>query len=285
MTTDDELESKNRMRNPPVRSIAEWNAEQAERPLSAEIAAAAAPSENVTPNVTLWSPIYPYADEIKLDPKNDEEWYIAGPMTSYPDHNYPAFNSLAKYLRTQGNKVNNPAENFGGDQTRDLAEYMIKDVAMVMRSKHIVMLPGWRQSDGGRIEATLAKAIDAKFYEATDKLASESGEWEVRPMPTPEWIGGPEAHARSLVYGARNETYGPPDHDFMCIGRIWAAILSAYTNTRIDDIPPDVVAVLLSGMKLARQGRTPDHYDSRVDVMGYQLCLDRIVTKDGKEDG
>jgi hypothetical protein len=40
--------------------------------------------------------------------------------------------------------------------------------------------------------------------------------------------------------------------------------------------------VMLTGLKIGRQARTPEHADSRRDAIGYQLCLDRIVTGDGE---
>ena len=37
--------------------------------------------------------------------------YIAGPMSGWPDNNYPAFNAKAEELRAEGWAVENPAEN------------------------------------------------------------------------------------------------------------------------------------------------------------------------------
>jgi hypothetical protein len=219
--------------------------------------------------------------------------YVAGPMRGKVDHNYPTFHAVTENLRRQGFIVKNPAENFDGDQSHELSEYMELDLQMVMDTEGIVLLPGWRDSELGRIEAAMAKALEHKFYEATlvDETDASYGvdpfspdSWIITPIPTPTSTDnrGIDGEARSLVFGARNATYGSPALDFTVIGRIWAAILSAHLQEHIEDIPPDVVAVLLTGLKLGRQGRTPGHHDSRVDVIGYQLCLDRIVTNDGE---
>ncbi len=162
---------------------------------------------------------------------------------------------------------------------------------MVLDSEGIVLMPGWRNSKGARIEATMAKALGHRFYEA--RLVDDDGagvnphlpeSWVVFSMETPKTteVEGPDTDARALVFGDRNKEYGPPDLDFMVVGRIWAALLSAHLQVRVDDIPPAIVAVMLAGLKLGRLGRTPEHRDGRVDLIGYGLCLDRIVTGDDK---
>ena len=213
--------------------------------------------------------------------------YVAGPMRGLPNHGYPIFNAVTKHLRDQGYTVRNPAENFGGDETRELAEYMALDLQMVMDTDGIVLLPGWRDSEFGRIEASMAKALSRQFYQAVLMSADDNlkldpslpDSWMISKMPTPSTTGaeGIDAEARALVYGARNSSYGNPAADFSCTGRKWAATLSAYTNTRIEDIPPEIVSVMLMDLKTARLGHNPAHRDSRVDVIGYALCHDRII--------
>jgi Domain of unknown function (DUF4406)/Domain of unknown function (DUF6378) len=208
--------------------------------------------------------------------------YIAGPMTGFENCNYPIFNALAAHLRSQGFIVKNPAENFGGDQGHELYEYIELDLEMVMDTEGIVLMPGWRDSEGSRLEATAAKALNHTFYEATladGKPPGNPDSWSVTEIDTPATTGteGIEAEARALVWGQRNAQYGPPALDFACVGRKWAATLSAHTQSHIGDIPPEIVAVMLTDLKTARQARTPEHRDSRVDAVGYQLCLDRIV--------
>jgi hypothetical protein len=82
---------------------------------------------------------------------------------------------------------------------------------------------------------------------------------------------GIEQEAHEMVYGARNENYGKPTIDFTRTGRIWGAMLG------IDDITPEMVAIMMTGLKLSRLCQTPDHRDSRVDVIGYALTLDRVI--------
>jgi Domain of unknown function (DUF4406)/Domain of unknown function (DUF6378) len=211
--------------------------------------------------------------------------YIAGPMTGFENHNYPLFSALAACLRAQGYVVKNPAESFGGDQTRELYEYIELNLEMVMDTEAIVLMPGWRDSEYARMEAAVAKALNHAFYEATVSEGAppdQADSWSITETGTPATTAaeGIETDARALVFGERDIQYGPPTLDFTCMGRKWAATLSAHLQAHVDDIPPEIVAVMLTDLKTTRQARTPEHRDSRVDAVGYQLCLDRIVTGD-----
>ena len=75
------------------------------------------------------------------------------------------------------------------------------------------------------------------------------------------------------------EVYGPPEIAMVNIGKIWTAILDQNTDIIMShDIPGEIVALMLAGMKLARLGRTPEHEDSMKDAHGYldivKLCND-----------
>jgi len=86
-------------------------------------------------------------------------------MTGYRDHNYPAFNTAARYFRELGYRVFNPAENFGGDATRERAEYMRKDLAAETLCGAIVALPGYESSEGAVAELIQALFIpDMEIY-------------------------------------------------------------------------------------------------------------------------
>ena len=96
-----------------------------------------------------------------------------------------------------------------------------------------------------------------------------------------------ERAASVAVYGDRSRDYSPPEDSFTTIGEIWQAILAnkadllsreAGDGFAWDDlITPEMVAVMLAGLKLARLSNDPSHKDSRVDLIGYGICLDWIV--------
>lgn len=85
-------------------------------------------------------------------------WYIAGPMTGYPDLNFPAFNAKAAELRAKGYEVENPAE-INADPTAEWVECMRADIARLVTCEVIVMLPGWKNSRGATLEHHIAQAL------------------------------------------------------------------------------------------------------------------------------
>lgn len=214
--------------------------------------------------------------------KSKEILYLSGPMRGFPDYNYPVFNELAEKLRSPelGFHVINPAENFPGEEpgARKYSEYMRLDIASVLNANGIVLMPGWEKSEGAKFEANIARLLEHNFYLAN---RNEVGEWCLEQIDIPDRFisdnEGIEAIARSLVYGDRNESYGPPDHDFRCTGRKWAATLSAHTGSDIPDIPPVIVAIMMVDLKMSRMANNPEHLDNRVDGIGYLLCADRII--------
>lgn len=95
--------------------------------------------------------------------------YLAGPMRSKPDLNFPAFDDAAQKLRDAGYDVCNPA-----DHDRDFAkvhgrnpstrEAMLFDTWWICQhADGIAVLPGWAESLGAQAEVRLAMAIGVRF--------------------------------------------------------------------------------------------------------------------------
>lgn len=81
--------------------------------------------------------------------------------------------------------------------------------------------------------------------------------------------------AIEIVYGDRNEAYGPPEDDFLRIGRCWGAAIATWLgDDSISDIPPDVVAMMMIQLKTIRAIFKPS-LDSHVDIIGYAVCSER----------
>lgn len=85
-------------------------------------------------------------------------WYIAGPMTGYPQWNYPAFHAAAAMLRAEGLEVVNPAELIP-DTTVARAECLKVDIAALIQCQGIALLPGWQDSRGARLESHIAEEL------------------------------------------------------------------------------------------------------------------------------
>lgn len=82
--------------------------------------------------------------------------YISGPMTGYPDWNFPAFHQKAKELKEMGLDPVNPAENFGGQTDLPRELYMKTDIGQLVECDRIVFLEGWQTSRGAVLEANVA---------------------------------------------------------------------------------------------------------------------------------
>ena len=190
--------------------------------------------------------------------------YLAGPMRGIPKFNFPAFATAAADLRVRGHEVWSPAENDveddGFDPTKDTAQpmrhYMARDVPAIFNSEAIAVLPGWRGSQGARLEVHIATECGIPVLDAaTLKPISETVCEE----------------AQRLVYGDRGETYGHPLDDFTRTATMWAAILGA-------GVSAEQVALCMVALKLSREAYQPKR-DNRTDIAGYAECLQRIVTE------
>lgn len=282
--------------------------------------------------------------------------YIAGPMSGHENYNFDTFNEVADEIEHFGLpgdvypvefiQVVNPAKNFSGDQTRQRREYLSLATKQARAADGIVLLPGWADSEGAVLEATIGLDTGADFFTAT---LSPQGRWHIYPMTgeiikailettwdrkhpgaepapeiddndyehyelplldpcpacngcgskvQPERLVQPSDPVGSDVYdphgvlrqweqelrtpelieheagrlvreGARQQTYGHPRGDFDRVAGMWAALLGV-------PVTAEQVAVMMIAFKLARLSKTPQHRDTKVDVIGYTICLDRL---------
>lgn len=92
--------------------------------------------------------------------------YISGPMTSYPDLNYPAFNAMEAFLKENFHcRVFNPARHPVG---LTFEQYMEMDLRDLELCDTIVMLDGWQSSKGANIERRRARELNLKVLSQTD---------------------------------------------------------------------------------------------------------------------
>lgn len=90
--------------------------------------------------------------------------YIAGPMSGYPEHNFPAFIAEAKRLRQLGYDVVNPQEINGHLVGKlEYIQYLRNDVAQLATCDTIAFLPGWQGSRGANIELEVATLLQMKM--------------------------------------------------------------------------------------------------------------------------
>ena len=89
--------------------------------------------------------------------------YLSGPISGLPDLNRPAFAQAAAHLRALGWLVINPHE-LEHAAPSGWADYMRVDLAAMMTADAILMLPGWEDSRGARLELTLARDLEMRIY-------------------------------------------------------------------------------------------------------------------------
>lgn len=109
--------------------------------------------------------------------------YIAGPMSGYPEFNFPAFFKAAATFQDMGYVVFNPASKdneanvktdtsfaTGNDQELmesgwDFKKAYLWDVTKVIEGDAIYMLRGWERSAGARGEHAVAISIQQRYPE------------------------------------------------------------------------------------------------------------------------
>jgi hypothetical protein len=91
--------------------------------------------------------------------------YLVGPMRGLPLLNFPAFEEATTRLRAAGYEVTSPHEKdvqagYSEHVQRPLVECGPEDVALVLASDVIALLPNWEKSRMGRVEVLTALAAD-----------------------------------------------------------------------------------------------------------------------------
>ena len=95
--------------------------------------------------------------------------YLAGPMRGIEDFNFPEFHKQAAWLRGLGWKVFSPAERDEADEAlngdwavgvqRGLDYFMQFDLAAVCQTDAVILMAGWENSQGARLEAMTAVEV------------------------------------------------------------------------------------------------------------------------------
>ena len=102
---------------------------------------------------------------MSFEPRNRNRAYLAGPMTGHVDYNYPAFNQAAAYYRAMGIDIVSPAELHGDDFSKTFDEYLAVDLAAIDTCGTIILLRGWQDSRGAKVElcSAIARGLDVRL--------------------------------------------------------------------------------------------------------------------------
>lgn len=105
--------------------------------------------------------------------------YVAGPMTGYPEFNYPAFRAAERELREVGYEVLCPVDSEKHNPTPGKPQawdwYMRHALRMVLDAEGIALLDGWGKSRGARLEVRVAEDLGMPYrpVEAWVKVYAE----------------------------------------------------------------------------------------------------------------
>lgn len=79
--------------------------------------------------------------------------YVAGPMSGYPESNYPLFHEVSARLRGAGYEVVNPAEvSLEREGKVHYLDFLREDLVQMLTCFGICVLPDWWESTGARNE-------------------------------------------------------------------------------------------------------------------------------------
>lgn len=104
-------------------------------------------------------------------------WYLSGPMAGYPEHNFPAFIEASSTLRQSGLIIVSPHETIIDDGVDPFdpktnvapgspawRSRLVADITEMLTCQGIILMQGWTQSTGARIEFNLANSLYFQTY-------------------------------------------------------------------------------------------------------------------------
>ena len=97
--------------------------------------------------------------------------YISGPITGMPELNEPAFASASLAIAEKGHVPINPFDVCRDiPRGSDLMAYMRADIKAMMDADAVLMLSGWAESRGARIEHSIAVFLEIPIYHSVDNI-------------------------------------------------------------------------------------------------------------------
>lgn len=89
--------------------------------------------------------------------------------------------------------------------------------------------------------------------------------------------------ADAIAGHSRSRDYGHPYHNHQRIADIWN-VQAGHLLGEDQEFTPELVALMMIGLKLARLANSPSHEDSVLDICGYAKCWDMIRRYEGQPE-
>ena len=119
------------------------------------------------------------------------KWYLCGPMSGLPEQNYPAFREACVLLRSAGLVIVSPHETMHNPDGGIPWEVCLKhDLNTLTRCHGVIVLDGWTQSRGARLEVGTALALGMQiltFYKDACLMTLDRGHFYSAPKGGPTW--------------------------------------------------------------------------------------------------
>ena len=115
-------------------------------------------------------------------------FYISGPMSGYPDFNSAVFHAAAVGLRGRGFDIASPHEVEPAPRAESEAAwlaYMRADLALLAQCDALILLKGWPQSKGARIELATALGLELPIFYLDGETLIDFNKADERPNPVP----------------------------------------------------------------------------------------------------
>lgn len=100
--------------------------------------------------------------------------YLSGPMRGQPEFNRAEFDRWAAVLRSAKHTVVSPSEldqvaPLDGTSEGNGAPWLIRDLLLLQHAGFdgVALMPGWRQSQGCKLEVLFAQDVGLPLYEVT----------------------------------------------------------------------------------------------------------------------
>jgi len=92
------------------------------------------------------------------------KYYLAGPMTGYPEFNIPAFRAAKLNLEAQGFEIELPYDIDNTAENWTWGQYLAEDIKLICdQCQGIILLPEWERSRGAKLEIACGLMQSLKF--------------------------------------------------------------------------------------------------------------------------